>query len=75
MTPPILGDDLFPKYPDGSVKYDYTSYIETWEALEKVVDEGLVRHIGLSNFNSKQVDEVSRDSRMVEWIVDGWMNE
>lgn len=58
------GDDLFPKHPDGSVKYDYTSYIETWEALEKVVDEGLVRHIGLSNFNSKQVDEVISKARI-----------
>lgn len=52
------GDNPFPKNEDGSVCYDYVSYTETWSALEQLVEEGLIRHIGLSNFNSKQVDEV-----------------
>ena len=47
-----------PKNPDGSMRYDYTPITDTWRAMEKLVDEGLVRHIGLSNFNSKQIDEV-----------------
>ena len=52
------GDDKFPKNPDGSLIYSDTHYNETWGAMEKLVDEGLVKHIGLSNFNSKQIDEV-----------------
>ena len=52
------GDEKFPKNPDGTVRYDYTPIMDTWAAMEKMVDEGLVRHIGLSNFNSAQVDEV-----------------
>ena len=52
-------DHPFPKHEDGTIRYDSISYIETWSAMEKLVDEGLARHIGLSNFNSKQVDEVS----------------
>jgi len=52
------GADNFPKNEDGSLRYDYTSYVETWGAMEAAVDAKLVRHIGLSNFNSKQVDEV-----------------
>lgn len=34
------------------------SYIETWKAMEKLVDEGLAKSIGLSNFNSQQINEV-----------------
>lgn len=53
------GDNLFPKNQDGSVRYDYVSYMETWGAMETLVEDGLTCHIGLSNFNSKQVDEVN----------------
>lgn len=53
------GDDPFPKNEDGTVCYDTVSYMETWGVMEQLVEEGLTRHIGLSNFNSKQVDEVS----------------
>lgn len=52
------GNDPFPKNPDGSMIYDDTHFLETWSALEKCVEEGLVRHIGLSNFNSQQIDLV-----------------
>ena len=52
------GDSTFPKNPDGTIQYSDTPYLDTWGAMEKLVDEGLVRHIGLSNFNSKQIDEV-----------------
>ena len=31
---------------------------ETWKAMEKCVELGLVRSIGLSNFNSKQIEHV-----------------
>lgn len=56
------GDVVFPKNADGTVRYDYVSYMETWGAMEQCQEEGLTRNIGLSNFNSKQVDEV-RDLR------------
>ena len=52
------GDNPFPKNEDGTVRYDDISYVETWAVMEQCVEEGLVKNIGLSNFNSKQVDEV-----------------
>ena len=38
--------------------YDDTDYKLTWAAMEKLVEKGLVRSIGLSNFNSRQIDDV-----------------
>lgn len=53
------GEEKFPKNEDGTIRYDYTPLIDTWTAMEKLVDEGLTKHIGLSNCNSKQVAQVS----------------
>lgn len=47
-----------PKRADGSVCYDDIHYQETWVAMESLVDKGLVRAIGLSNFNARQIDDV-----------------
>ena len=46
---------MFPLDDEGYYAADISShYIETWRAMEKLVDEGLVRYIGLSNFNRTQ---------------------
>ncbi|XP_049735105.1 aldo-keto reductase family 1 member A1-like isoform X2 [Elephas maximus indicus] len=52
------GDNPFPKNADGTIRYDPTHYKETWKALETLVAKGLVRALGLSNFNSRQIDDV-----------------
>ncbi|KFV68517.1 Alcohol dehydrogenase [NADP(+)], partial [Dryobates pubescens] len=49
------GDNIFPKNPDNTMRYDYTDYKDTWKAMEKLV---LVKALGLSNFNSRQIDDV-----------------
>jgi len=41
-----------------------TDYVETYQALEECVDEGLIRNIGLSNFNHRQVQRVVANSRI-----------
>lgn len=52
------GDNPFPKNADGTICYDSTHYKETWKALEALVAKGLVRALGLSNFNSRQIDDI-----------------
>lgn len=52
------GDTTFPRKEDGTLLYDDIDYKVTWAAMEKLVEKGLVRAIGLSNFNSRQIDDV-----------------
>lgn len=40
------GDIQFPKNEDGSLQYGDVHPFETWQEMEKLVDEGLVRSIG-----------------------------
>ncbi|XP_070562764.1 aldo-keto reductase family 1 member A1-like [Ptychodera flava] len=56
--------NLFPKNSDGTLMYSDVSIMETWSAMEKLVDQGLCRHIGVSNFNSKQLAEVLDKGRI-----------
>lgn len=47
-----------PRREDGSICYSDTHYRDTWAAMETLVDKGLVRAIGLSNFNARQTDDI-----------------
>ncbi|RZF47543.1 hypothetical protein LSTR_LSTR009079 [Laodelphax striatellus] len=49
---------LFPQDKDGKTLYSDVDYVDTWKALEECVKEGLTRSIGLSNFNSQQIDRI-----------------
>jgi len=50
---------MFPCTDEGYYSHDPDShYVETWKAMEKLVDSGKTRSIGLSNFNRTQVQEI-----------------
>lgn len=38
---------------------------ETWKAMESLVDQGLVRHIGVSNFNVPKLQRLAASARIV----------
>lgn len=52
------GDDKFPKDDEGNILFSDTHYTETWRGMEECVKLGLTRAIGLSNFNSVQIQTV-----------------
>lgn len=53
------GDVFLPKDDNGDVMFDETIHpTTTWLAMEKLVEKGLVRAIGVSNFNSKQIQHI-----------------
>lgn len=44
--------------------YIHQNYMKTWRQLEKLVDMGLVRHIGTSNMTIPKLELVLRDARI-----------
>jgi len=54
-----LGDgNKFPKTEDGTLMYDDVNPTDTWLAMEKLVEKGMAKDIGVSNFNSLQIQDV-----------------
>ncbi|KAM4748621.1 aldo-keto reductase family 1 member C1-like isoform 2-T2 [Rhinophrynus dorsalis] len=52
------GDDLMPMDKNGKFLYHNTDLRDTWEAMEKCKDAGLVKSIGVSNFNRRQLEMI-----------------
>jgi len=44
--------------------YIHENYMSTWRAMEKLVDDGLVRHIGTSNMTIPKMELLLRDARI-----------
>jgi aldehyde reductase len=52
------GDDSIPKDAAHKLIYSDVDYVDTWKRMEDCVRLRLTKSIGLSNFNSKQMQRV-----------------
>ncbi|XP_022120141.2 uncharacterized protein LOC110996654 [Pieris rapae] len=57
------GDDPIPKIAN-VIQYSESDYLDAWFGLEKLVKKGLVRRVGVSNFNSAQIDRILDKGRI-----------
>jgi aldehyde reductase len=59
------GAGLMPENENGKLICNNADYVETWKAMEAVYKKGLVRSIGISNFNSKQLNRLLSNCNVV----------
>jgi aldehyde reductase len=57
-------DGYIPMGQDGKIIFSSTDFIDTWHAMEDAVYAGKIRSIGLSNFNSHQIERVIQNGRI-----------
>jgi diketogulonate reductase-like aldo/keto reductase len=49
---------LFAKGPDGKPLIEHIDILDTWAAMETLVEKGLTRHIGVSNFSIEMLERM-----------------
>ncbi|XP_037933543.1 1,5-anhydro-D-fructose reductase-like [Teleopsis dalmanni] len=57
-------EDIIPMDENKKVLFADYSFISTWNAMEELVNEGLCRTIGVSNFNKRQLEELLNAARI-----------
>ncbi len=65
------GDNQEPRDERGQIIYDAgVTLVETWQALERLVDEGQCKTIGLSNINLEKLQEIVKAARIKPSVVE-----
>jgi diketogulonate reductase-like aldo/keto reductase len=65
------GDDQDPRHPHGAVAYDDgVTLVETWAAMESLVDDGLTRAIGLSDIDVAGTRSIVNTARIKPAVVE-----
>jgi aldehyde reductase len=57
-------EDLKPTDSEGNLVFSDVDYLDTWKAMEKLVDLGIVKSVGVSNFNSEQITRILENCRI-----------
>jgi len=64
------GDDQDPRDPNGNVLYDHdVTLLDTWKALETLVDHGKCRAIGLSDIGLNELKPIYESARIKPAVI------
>ncbi|KAJ8488945.1 hypothetical protein ONZ45_g13774 [Pleurotus djamor] len=59
-------ENFRPRNPDGSVKtVDSPTFVEVWATMEKLLDTGKIKSIGVSNFSIKTLEVLLKTAKVV----------
>ncbi|KAF7513298.1 hypothetical protein GJ744_009719 [Endocarpon pusillum] len=61
-SPFARGDKMFPKDKDGKPMVGDTDYVDTYKAMEKLVEKGKCRAIGISNFSKGELERLLEET-------------
>lgn len=64
------GPNLMPSRPDGKMIPDSTDFVDTWKAMEKLLDTGKVKAIGVSNFSQLEIERILKEGSVVRKLQD-----
>ncbi|KAM7534879.1 hypothetical protein Aperf_G00000117075 [Anoplocephala perfoliata] len=66
---PVSYHDLEGVEPDlndpNSIVYESHKLEDTWSAMEKLIPAGLVKSIGVSNFNKRQIEHIIKNGKII----------
>lgn len=51
----------FPRIPDDFIPPDLIPIQDTWKGMEEILEMGLVKHIGVSNFNMQKIESLLKN--------------
>lgn len=52
------GNGFLPRDDKGNILVSEATFLDAWESMEELVDQGLVRALGVSNFNHLQIERL-----------------
>jgi diketogulonate reductase-like aldo/keto reductase len=59
------GPDRFPRDASGKMIHGERTYVDTWKAMEKLLDTGKVKALGISNFSKGEIETLLRECSTV----------
>jgi len=61
----VNNGNMFPKDSNGKFIYSDDDYVDTWKAFIELQKEGLIKNIGVSNFNEYQISRIIKETNVV----------